>query len=82
MFSFSVSHLRAFYTKLFLQIKEEDLKDEDGNWFRAANDVAMYTPILEMCHERIQYVPEISYLYKMNTGKNNHHLRLKEQKTN
>lgn len=43
---FVISHLRAFYTKLFILIREEDLKDEQGNWFRAANDVAMYMPIL------------------------------------
>ena len=44
--AFVISHLRAFYTKLFQNIKIEDLKDEEGNWYRAANDVAMYLPIL------------------------------------
>jgi nuclear transport factor 2 (NTF2) superfamily protein len=44
--TFLISHLRAFYTKLLTLVKEKDLKDENGNWFRAANDVAMYSPIL------------------------------------
>jgi hypothetical protein len=47
---FSTSHLRAFYTQLFRNIKEEDLKDDQGNYLRAANDVAICLPILEMAH--------------------------------
>ncbi len=43
---FVISHLRSFYTKLLTLVKEEDFHDEQGNWFRAANDVAMYIPIL------------------------------------
>lgn len=45
-YPFVTSHLRAFYTKLFTNIKEEDLKDENGHYFRAANDVAICMPIL------------------------------------
>lgn len=79
---FVISHLRAFYTKLFASVKIEDLQDEDHNWFRAANDVAMYMPILEMTHTRLTYCPELSYLYNSNTGLNNHRVKLKEQKGN
>lgn len=45
-YSFVTSHLRAFYTQLFRNIKEEDLKDPDGEYLRAANDVAICIPIL------------------------------------
>jgi hypothetical protein len=45
---FSISHLRVFYTKLLTLVKEQDVRDENGEWYRAANDVAMYLPILEM----------------------------------
>lgn len=54
---FVISHLRAFYTKLFRLINLQDLKDDDGNWFRAANDVAMYIPMMEMTHRKISYFP-------------------------
>ena len=77
-----MSHLRAYYTKLFRLIKEEDLKDENGEYLHAANDVAIGIPILEMAHMRTGYVPEISYFYNMNTGLNNHRVRLREQKNN
>ena len=56
-YPFVTSHLRAFYTQLFLNIKEEDLKDKDGNYLKAANDVAICLPILEMAHERVKYIP-------------------------
>jgi hypothetical protein len=32
-YPFVTSHLRGFYTQLFLNIKEDDLKDEDKNYF-------------------------------------------------
>ena len=76
-YPFVTSHLRAFYTKLFLNIKEQDLQDEKGNYLKAANDVAICIPILEMCHERVYYIPELTYYYNSNTGQNNHQLRLR-----
>jgi hypothetical protein len=40
--------------------------------FHAANDVAIFMPILEMASENILYLPEINYYYNANTGHNNH----------
>ncbi len=71
------SHLRAFYTRLLRLVKDYDLQDQEGQFFRAANDVAICLPILEMSHENVVYVPEISYLYNSNTGNNNHRVRLR-----
>jgi hypothetical protein len=81
-YPFVTSHLRAFYTQLFLNVKEEDLRDEKGEYLRAANDVAICIPVLEQAHRRVGYVPEMTYLYNSNTGLNNHALRLKEQRNN
>lgn len=72
-----ISHLRVFYTKLFTLIEEKDLKSDNGNWFRAANDVAMFFPMMEMSHKRVMYVPELCYMYNSNTGLNNHKVKLK-----
>lgn len=79
---FTISHLRAFYTKLFTMIKQQDLKNENGDWYRAANDIAMYIPIAEMVHQKILYCPEIAYVYNSFTGLNNHLTKSDEQKTN
>jgi hypothetical protein len=69
---FIISHLRAFYTKLLLQIDPEDFLDTKGNLFHAANDVSIFMPILEMARHHILYLREISYFYNSNTGMNNH----------
>lgn len=45
-YPFVTSHLRAFYTQLFLNIEEEDLKDENGEYIKAANDVAICIPAI------------------------------------
>lgn len=74
--------MRAYYTQLFLNIKEEDLKDDSGNYLKAANDVAICIPILEQAHNRVVYLPELTYFYNSNTGLNNHRIRQKEQKSN
>jgi len=81
-YPFVTSHLRAFYTQLFRNIEEDDLKDSEGNYLQAANDVAICIPILEQSFERVIYIPELTYYYNSNTGLNNHKLRLKEQKGN
>lgn len=81
-YPFVTSHLRAFYTKLLLNIKEEDLKDELGAYLKVANDVAICIPILEQSHERVGYLPELTYYYSSNTGINNHIIRLNEQRGN
>lgn len=81
-YPFITSHLRAFYTKLFLNIRQEDLKDKEGNYFKASNDVAICLPILEQAQERIGYLPEVTYSYNSDTGLNNHQIRLREQRVN
>jgi hypothetical protein len=81
-YPFVTSHLRAFYTELFLNVKEEDLQNDDGDYLRAANDVAICIPILEQAHTHVAYIQELTYFYNSNTGQNNHQLRLKEQKSN
>lgn len=80
--AFVTSHLRAFYTKLFRNIADIDLRDDSGKYFRAANDVAICLPSLEQSHLKIGYLPELAYFYNADTGNNNHFLRLQEQKSN
>ena len=81
-YPFVTSHLRAFYTQLFRNIDDADLKDNDGNYLKAANDVAICIPILEQASEKVIYIPELTYYYNSDTGLNNHKIRLEEQKNN
>lgn len=43
------SHLRTFKYFLFQQIKPEDFKDDDDQYFRFGGDVALIVPIIELC---------------------------------
>lgn len=74
-YPFVTSHLRAFYTKLFQNVREADLQAADGSYFKAANDVAICIPVVEQAGERVYYLPELTYVYNSNTGLNNHRVR-------
>ena len=56
-YSFAVSHLRAYYNKLLLNIKDEDLQDENGKFFTSAGDMAIAIPCLEQSHRKMAYIP-------------------------
>jgi hypothetical protein len=71
-YPFLTSHLRAFYTKLLANVAEEDLRDDKGEYLKAGNDVAICFPVLEQAHERVGYLPELTYFYNSGTGMNNH----------
>lgn len=81
-YPFVTSHLRAFFTRLFLNIKEEDLKDESGTYLKSANDVAICIPVVEQSGQRVVYLPEVLYAYNGDTGLNNHKIRPREQLLN
>lgn len=60
---FTASHLRTFKSKLWYSIKEEDLLDDEGNFFEAGWDVAFMMPMLEMAQERHLFIPNVLYSY-------------------
>lgn len=60
---FITSHLRTFKSKLWYEIKDEDLRDNDGSYFKTGWDVAFMMPMLEMAGKRFAYIPNILYVY-------------------
>lgn len=62
-FRFLASHLRTFKFKLWQNVKEQDLQDEDGNYFQTAWDLAMMFPMLEMCGNRFSFIEDVLYVY-------------------
>jgi glycosyltransferase involved in cell wall biosynthesis len=57
------SHLRTFKTKLWKNIDLEDLKDDDGQYYKTAYDQALMLPLLEMAGEKSKYISEILHVY-------------------
>lgn len=57
------SHLRTFKKELFLKIKEEDFKNNDGEYYHVSGDVLYTYAMLEMAGEKFKYLSYINYIY-------------------
>lgn len=77
------SHLRTFKHKLWKNIKDEDLRDVDGEYYRMTWDQAFMFPMLEMSGGKIEYIKDILYCYNrenpINDDKVNSFLQQKTQ---
>jgi glycosyltransferase involved in cell wall biosynthesis len=56
------SHLRTHYAWLYKMIRKEDLMC-DGDWFKAAGDLATMFPMLELAGPKQSFIPDILYVY-------------------
>lgn len=56
------SHLRTFRKWLWDNIKDEDLRDENG-YYQVAWDMAFMYPMIEMADKHIFYIEKILYIY-------------------
>jgi len=62
--SFSASHMRTWRAFLWRNIKQEDLKDEHGNYWKVAGDLSFMFPMLEMAgEEHYRFLDQINYVY-------------------
>lgn len=58
------SHLRTFKRKVWNLLKDDDLRDNDGEYYRTAGDAAILYPILEMCGTKhARFINDILYVY-------------------
>lgn len=61
---FRASHLRTFRAFLWQRLGAADLRDDAGDYFQSASDVAEMIPMLEMSGPaHVVYVPEILVVY-------------------
>lgn len=71
--TFSLSHLRTWKSWLWKKIKEEDLKDDNGEYWKVAGDCAFMFPMFEMSgKEHYRYLPETNYVYNDRNPLNDH----------
>jgi glycosyltransferase involved in cell wall biosynthesis len=66
------SHLATFKHSLWKEIREEELKDWDGKYFKASSDLATMFPMLEMSGNRSKFVDDILYVYNTSNPFNDH----------
>lgn len=75
---FTASHIRTWRAFLWRAIKEEDLRDENGNYWQWSGDVCFMFPMLEMSGpEHYQFMTEINYVYNEGNPLNEHKLDMK-----
>jgi glycosyltransferase involved in cell wall biosynthesis len=73
-FRFLASHLRTFKYKLWKEIKNEDLLDENGKYYQTAWDLAIMFPMLEMCGNKFLFISENLYVYNNKNPLNDYKL--------
>jgi glycosyltransferase involved in cell wall biosynthesis len=74
------SALRTFKYFLWKEIKDEDLRNTQGNYYEAAWDLAFMFPMLEMSGDKIQHIKELVYVYNLGTDINDHKVPEKRRK--
>ena len=73
------SHLRTWRRGLMLAIRDEDLRDADGQYYSMAGDTAVQFPMLEMSGNRSRYVPNILYVYNRSNPLSEDQVNVNEQ---
>ena len=75
--SFTLSHIRTWKSWLWKNIKEEDLKDSNGNYWEVAGDLSFMFPMFEMSgQEHYRFIPEVNYVYNDLNPFNDHKVNL------
>lgn len=58
------SHLRTFKRKVWNLIKDEDLRDSDGEYYKFGSDAAWMYPLLEICGSKhCKFIDKVLYIY-------------------
>ena len=74
------SHLRSYKLGLLQKIKKSDIMDKNGDYFKAAGDLGLMFPLLEMSGNKAHFVKDILYIWndlnELNEHKDKRELQL------
>ena len=74
---FTLSHLRTWKAWLWNKIREEDLKNSEGNYWDVAGDLSFMFPMFEMSGEKhYRYLSSINYIYNETNPLNDHKVNM------
>jgi glycosyltransferase involved in cell wall biosynthesis len=74
---FTASHLRTWKSFLWKKIKVEDLKDEFGEYWSVAGDLAFMYPMIEMSgYNHYRFMDNINYIYNDQNPLNDHKVNM------
>ena len=75
--NFTLSHLRTWKAWLWNKIREEDLKNSEGNYWDVAGDLSFMFPMFEMSGEKhYRYLSSINYIYNETNPLNDHKVNM------
>jgi glycosyltransferase involved in cell wall biosynthesis len=75
--TFTLSHMRTWKSWLWKKIEDSDLKDEDGNFWSVAGDLAFMFPMFEMSgEEHYRFLTDILYIYNESNPINDHKVNM------
>lgn len=57
------SHLRSYKVRLLKNIDKQDLLDDSGNYFKAAGDLALMFPLLELSGHKSKFIEDLLYIW-------------------
>jgi glycosyltransferase involved in cell wall biosynthesis len=77
-YAWVTSHVRTCYAWLFKKIKIEDLQD-NGQFLPVTGDMALMFPMLEMASSHVTFIPDILYMYNIETPINEFKEHLSQQ---
>ena len=76
--TFTLSHMRTWKSWLWKKINQNDLKDENGNYWDVAGDLSFMFPMIEMSGEKhFKFLSQINYIYNESNPLNDHKVNLK-----
>jgi glycosyltransferase involved in cell wall biosynthesis len=74
---FTASHIRTWRAFLWRNIKEDDLKDENGDYWQWSGDLCFMFPMLEMSgSDHYKFMNEINYVYNGENPINEHKVNM------
>lgn len=79
-FGFISAQPRTYYTWLARHVADADLRDETGNYFTVAGDVALMMPMLELCNGNVIFMHRILYIRNVETPLNDFKVHREQQR--
>jgi glycosyltransferase involved in cell wall biosynthesis len=77
MYPMTCSHIRTWRAFLWRNIEQEDLKDDDGEYWKVTGDLAFMFPMLEMAgDEHYHFIEDIMYVYNGENPMNDHKVNM------
>lgn len=60
--------LRTGYSRLFKNVNEEEMKDQNGDWLKCSTDMALMYSVMEQSNGKIRVINDVMYVYNIDNS--------------